>query len=563
MIWSCKVRSRQAQTLWRDEQGLETVEWIAIIFAALALMLAAAVVFSAQGGDVANAALAKLAQFIAGLAGVAPGIGAVPVNPLNIAAANIVTLGIPTLTADMPATAASVAALSFGGASVITWFGGAPGASSVQSTLASVVGATAPQLGPGQVTAGASSGGLLAQVGNFFSQAGSALATAGGFVFDLGKGIVLGAKDAVVGIWEVVKWSYRISPTNWLLNRQDWEQTKDQTLAVLDAIARDPGAALQAIWEGIKEPYVTAWNSRHPGEAIGRGIFDIGSLFIGVGEISAAVKGSTTVARVSSRLAVATQSIRVLDRLGDIGGALRRFDIASDVRRILGRGLNQADTFPPAVQRARPLSTGAQRGLDPTPISIQHGTVRLTDHPDYANALSRIRDAGFDVKVTTGDPRVEILEIVDRQGNLLRVEKSIYLQDGMRYLDLEHELGHLEQQLERLGQIPTHRMVDLGNGRLKVAPNQAGVLTKGQDIITEYHNRLIEYIRLQQRGVDSTLLREHAAGIKQWRQAYMKALDDRYGSSKVRELKAWRDRYFSDITDFVRQYDQLGGPDLE
>jgi hypothetical protein len=339
MIRSCKVRSRQAQTLWCDEQGLETVEWIAIIFAALALMLAAAVVFSAQGGDVANAALAKLAQFIAGLAGVAPGVGAAPVNPLDIAPATIATLGIPTLTADMPATAASVAALSFGGASVITWFGGAPGASGVQSTLASVVGATAPQLGPEQVTAGSSSGGLLAQVGNFFSQAGSALATAGGFVFDLGKGIVLGAKDAVVGLWEVVKWSYRISLANWLFNRKDWEQNRDQTLAVLGAIARDPGAALQAIWEGIKEPYVTAWNSGHPGEAIGRGIFDIGSLFIGVGEISAAVKGSTTVARVSSRLAAATRALNVADRLSAVGSTLRRLNpagIVAGARRLLG-----------------------------------------------------------------------------------------------------------------------------------------------------------------------------------------------------------------------------------
>ena len=125
----------------------------------------------------------------------------------------------------------------------------------------------------------------------------------------------------------------------------------------------------------------------------------------------------------------------------------------------------------------------------------------------------------------------------------------------MRYLDLEHEVGHIKQ-MERFGKnIPsTQRVTEQPNGNLKAASNQDGVLTTWQNTITEYHNRLDEFIRLHERGASPELLKEHATGVEEWYQAYWKK-GLKQGHSKSQ--KQWAEKYFSDLIELQSRYLEL------
>ncbi len=202
-----------------------------------------------------------------------------------------------------------------------------------------------------------------------------------------------------------------------------------------------------------------------------------------------------------------------------------------------------------------PLRTGSDKGLDPNPETIRQGTVRMEEHPDYPQVLRELQDAGFDVKSTNGSPYVEVLEVVDVNGNVLRVEKTVYLQPNMRYLDLEHELGHVRQIVDRFnGEIPpTRRVVQLSETRIKESKTKKGLWTDEQNAIMEYHNRLDEYLRLQERGVDPEILAEHARGVEVWREAYEDSLRKGVDRNGV-DLRDWNDQHFGDLADMEARY---------
>jgi WXG100 family type VII secretion target len=66
------------------------------------------------------------------------------------------------------------------------------------------------------------------------------------------------------------------------------------------------------LWDAFKKPYVEAWESGHPGQAIGRGIMAVGSMFLGVGEAEAAGKAGelAEVAGKAGELADAAEAAR-------------------------------------------------------------------------------------------------------------------------------------------------------------------------------------------------------------------------------------------------------------
>lgn len=200
------------------------------------------------------------------------------------------------------------------------------------------------------------------------------------------------------------------------------------------------------------------------------------------------------------------------------------------------------------------LLTGAKLGEWPIPETIRQGTVYMEAHPDIEAQIQQAKDAGFEIKFTAGDPCVKVVEVYDVLGNLIRVEKELYLQKGMRYLDLEHEIGHIDQ-LSRFGdQVPpTDKVVELPNGRRKSAPNQKGVLTTWQAKIVEYHNRLTEFLRLYERGIDVHFLREHAKGVDEWKQKYWQE-----GVKKERSPTRtnWANKYFGEIKELAKEYDE-------
>ncbi|MGB0384334.1 MAG: hypothetical protein ACPGWR_05865 [Ardenticatenaceae bacterium] len=201
------------------------------------------------------------------------------------------------------------------------------------------------------------------------------------------------------------------------------------------------------------------------------------------------------------------------------------------------------------------LVTGARPGEVPTPETIRQGTVRMEDHPDYEATLQKAKDAGFEIQWTDKDPYVEVIEVYDQNRNFIRLEKKLCLQKGMRYLDLEHEWGHIEQ-FSRFGDKlpPTEKLVELPNGRRYKYNIRDGILTASQSTIMEYHNRLVEFIHLHSRGVELELLTEHASGVNFWRDRYWrKGLGKGNSSSK----RAWANKYFGDIDDLSVKYDQI------
>ena len=216
-----------------------------------------------------------------------------------------------------------------------------------------------------------------------------------------------------------------------------------------------------------------------------------------------------------------------------------------------------ADTRPPVA------SAGAEQGLDPTPTTIAHGTVRMEDHPDFPALRQKLEDLGFPlvpVGKPTAPPHVEIRKVYDEDGNLLRTEREVQVHEGMRFLDLEHEADHVYQMTQRFpeGPPPTSVWQQRADGTLKELPHVAERMTTWQDAIIEYHVRLQEYIRLAERGVDSDVLREHLAGVDERRDIYWKK-----GVKKGRSLSqtAWAERHFPDIPTLEARVQELrAGP---
>ncbi len=214
----------------------------------------------------------------------------------------------------------------------------------------------------------------------------------------------------------------------------------------------------------------------------------------------------------------------------------------------------------PETRQKRALETGAKEGLDPTPESIRTGEVRMEEHPNYNDIVAEIQQHGFEVEMTNGDPHVSIKEFVDSNGNTVRVERIVRLRPEMRFLDLEHELGHVRQMVERFGENPppTERVVETPRGE-KQAPNQEGILTTWQAKIVEYHNRLVEFLRLHERGAGEALLDEHAEGIQFWQAEALKATKKNRSPSRME----WRDAHFPDLAELESRYREARGNGIE
>jgi hypothetical protein len=202
------------------------------------------------------------------------------------------------------------------------------------------------------------------------------------------------------------------------------------------------------------------------------------------------------------------------------------------------------------------MATGARTGTPPTPATIADGTVKMQEHPQYSDVIQKAKAEGYEIQITkNGTAHVEVREIVDPSGKVIRVEKILNLQEDMRFLDLEHELGHIQQQTRfENGSLPTERLIERPDGSLKKAPDQQGVLTTGQNAITEYHNRLDEFIRLHERGAGPNLLREHQEGVDVWAKEYW---NKGMKGGRSPSQKAWLETYFPDMQALKTRYNEI------
>ena len=107
-----------------------------------------------------------------------------------------------------------------------------------------------------------------------------------------------------------------------------WAELKDMGAGLLNLL-KDPigtaGGILQAIrrpdllWEALKQPYVEAWESGHPWQAIGRGTMFIGSIVLGT-------KGADKVSKFAKAARagrVSTEAAEAGARAGSVGNAAR------------------------------------------------------------------------------------------------------------------------------------------------------------------------------------------------------------------------------------------------
>lgn len=212
-------------------------------------------------------------------------------------------------------------------------------------------------------------------------------------------------------------------------------------------------------------------------------------------------------------------------------------------------------------------SAGAEPGEPPTPRSIEQGTVRMEEHPDFPAVVREFEERGFTMHPTTGDPHIWVRHVVDAQGNVLRVEREVHVRPGMRFLDLEHELGHARQVTdprryppERYphGSLPDEYVHETPEGERRKARVHGPKVKKFQYAAHEYHVRMEEYLRLAERGVDPPILQEHARGVDEHRQEHYQQL--RKGSySEDRE--GWVRAHFPDIPELERRVAEVRAAD--
>jgi hypothetical protein len=251
--------------------------------------------------------------------------------------------------------------------------------------------------------------------------------------------------------------------------------------------------------------------------------------------------------------------MRFADRpIGDIARALGKSERGLVAELATARGAARDELIAKIRNLAElspPWHSGWQVGLAASDATIRAETVAMELHPQYQARLAEAHARGFDIVPTNGDPRVEVMEIVDETGKRLELRKRLHLQPGMRFLDLEHEMSHIDQ-IERFVEPPiTHRFVRTAQGDVQAVGNQArGILTTEQNAILEYHNRLSEMVRLEKTTTREVLLDEFQGAERYRIKAENKAGLGRGDNFNTR----WAKQYFPDIPELEERVRQMG-----
>jgi len=136
-----------------------------------------------------------------------------------------------------------------------------------------------------------------------------------------------------------------------------WDEGKDMVGGLWHA-ATDPIGTVQGLWHGLthpgelwdsfKKPFVDAWQSGHPWQAIGRGALFAASLFVGAGEAKAAGEAGelARAAEVADAIrgAKLAENVKMAGRFADsvdaakaLGQAARGSDEASELASYIAR----------------------------------------------------------------------------------------------------------------------------------------------------------------------------------------------------------------------------------
>jgi len=198
---------------------------------------------------------------------------------------------------------------------------------------------------------------------------------------------------------------------------------------------------------------------------------------------------------------------------------------------------------------AHSYASGSSLGLAPTPETIRQGTVRMEDHPDFQSKIEELQRRGYRFEYNPDpneDPHVHVRQVLTREGKTVRFEKTVFGNRGMRFLDLEHELGHVDQLEGLKTPMPNDQVLE--NGRPYKGPEIPKV-NKQRAAIIEYENRLQEFFRLRARRIDPSVLEEHANGVRAARDFYNERMaEEKTAGRKFRDesfpqMKALESRF--------------------
>jgi hypothetical protein len=188
------------------------------------------------------------------------------------------------------------------------------------------------------------------------------------FQLGVNEGFVMGATDAVVGVAKLADGASKITdPIEWMNDPQanlDRITTTGKTISALNDLS-NPEAWLtkpdqnihtaKALWDGVSQGY----REGDVAQGIGRGIFDIGSLAIGVGEGRAVVAGTEAASGVARELSVVSNATQKGKLLTGVDA------VSSSSARTLPEWIRGAESTPralPAAPRRLELTAGPHPG---------------------------------------------------------------------------------------------------------------------------------------------------------------------------------------------------------
>jgi len=201
------------------------------------------------------------------------------------------------------------------------------------------------------------------------------------------------------------------------------------------------------------------------------------------------------------------------------------------------------------------VNTSAKIGEEATPQTIQIGTVKMTQHPDYEKIQTFLRERNITVKEienVTKDVGYTERIVVDATKKKIRTEKILEVHMEMRFLDLEHEIDHVIQFERNLKNKYCTHLVQERVPRLQtrtINDGNLGFLNSTYKAFLEYEVRIQEVLRLKDRGAPKALMEEHLAGLRDANAEFLKKTKHVSGSKK-RKFDRWRDEHFPDFKNF-------------
>jgi hypothetical protein len=201
------------------------------------------------------------------------------------------------------------------------------------------------------------------------------------FQLGVNEGFVMGAADAVEGVVNLADGAATIAdPMEWIDDPQanlDRLTTAGKTIVALNDLSQ-PAAwvthgdqnvqTVKALWDGVTQGY----REGDVAQGIGRGVFDIGSLAIGVGEARAAVRGAEVAAGAAREVGVVSNVAQKSELLPAVDA------VASSSARSVPEWIRGAESAPralPAAPRRLELTAGPHPG-GPTLSQVRHAPMR-------------------------------------------------------------------------------------------------------------------------------------------------------------------------------------------